>query len=78
MLYPQIQHSTATIALSTALQDKDGMYNRLRSSKPMTAGSRTLLNRTGHVVAGVSGECTSPHAPLSFEEERYYIHTMPH
>ena len=27
---------------STALQDKDGMYNRLRKAKPMTVGSGTL------------------------------------
>ena len=30
------------IALSTALQDKDGRYNRLQNTKPMTAGSGTL------------------------------------
>ena len=32
----------ASIALSTALQDKDGMYDRLRNAKPITAGSGTL------------------------------------
>ena len=55
MPYPQVQHSTATIALSTALQDKNGTYNRLRNSKPMTAGSGDPLNRTGYVVAGSPG-----------------------
>ena len=42
MPYPQTQHSTASIALSTALQDKDGTYDRLCNAKPMTAGSGTL------------------------------------
>ena len=54
MPYPQVQHSTASIALSTALQDKDGVYNRLCNAKPMTA-ERDPLNRTGHVVAGSPG-----------------------
>ena len=32
----------ASKALSTALQDKDGTYNRLHNTKPITAGSGTL------------------------------------
>ena len=55
MPYPQTRHSTASIALSTALQDKDGTYNRLRNIKPITAGSGDPLNRTGHVVAESPG-----------------------
>ena len=42
MLYPLTQHSMASIALSTALQDKDGTYDRLHNAKPIIAGSRTL------------------------------------
>ena len=37
----------ASIALSTALQDKDGTYDRLHNAKPITAGSGTLLIEQG-------------------------------
>ena len=55
MPYPQAQHSTASKALSTALRDKDAMYNRLRKAKANDSGERDPLNRTGHVRAGSLG-----------------------
>ena len=42
MPYPQTEHSTASIQISTAFKDKDGMYDRIRKAKPITIGSRTL------------------------------------
>ena len=42
MPYPQTEHNTASIPISTALQDKDGMYDRLRNAKPIPVGSGTL------------------------------------
>ena len=55
MPYPQVQHSTASKALSTALRDKDATYNRLRKAKANDSGERDPLNRTGHVRAGSPG-----------------------
>ena len=40
-------YSTATRPLSTALKDKNRMYDRLRNNKPITTGSRTLLIEEG-------------------------------
>ena len=55
MPYPQVQHSTASKTLSTALQDKDAMYNRLRKAKANNSGEQDPLNRAGHVRAGSPG-----------------------
>ena len=55
MPYLQVQHSTASKALSTALRDKNAMYNRLRKAKANDSGERDPLNRTGHVRAGSPG-----------------------
>ena len=68
----------ASIALSTALQDKDGTYNRLHNAKPITAGSRDPLNRTGHIEEGSPGtHLTSSTFKLTgaakTKEERYFI-----
>ena len=38
MPYPQVQHSTASKALSTTLRDKDAAYNRLRKAKANDSG----------------------------------------
>ena len=35
-------YSTAARRLSTALKDKNRMYDRLRNTKPITTGSGTL------------------------------------
>ena len=45
----------ASKTLSTALRDKDGMYNRLRKAKANYNGERDPLNRRGQVIAGSPG-----------------------
>ena len=52
---PQVQHSTASKTLSTALQDKDAMYNRLSKAKANDSGEWDPLNRAGQVRAGSPG-----------------------
>ena len=42
MLYPQVQHCTASKTLSTALRDKAATHNRLHKAKPIPVGGGTL------------------------------------
>ena len=47
MPYPQVQHSMASKALSTALRDKGATYNRLRKAKANDSGERDPLIEQG-------------------------------